>query len=84
MTDDIRLKICILIKLKFIPARQKGKKVIARAVIEKDAFNEITRTTLPELNEFITNYKDFLAMNGAYSLNIHAANGMAAMFQAMG
>ena len=69
---------------KFIPSRQKGKKVIARAVLEEDAFNAITRTTLQKLNEFITNYKDVLAMNGAYSLNIHAANGMAAMFLAMG
>lgn len=69
---------------KFIPSRQKGKKVIARAVIEENAFNEITRTTLQKLNEFIANYKNLLAMNGAYSLNIHAANGMAAMFQAMG
>jgi len=69
---------------KFIPARQKGKKVIARAVLEEDAFNRVTRTTLQKLNEFIANYKDVLAMNGAYSLNIHAANGMAAMFLAMG
>ena len=69
---------------KFIPSRQKGKKVIARAVLEEEAFNVITRTTLQKLNEFITNYKDLLAMNGAYSLNIHAANGMAAMFLAMG
>lgn len=69
---------------KFIPSRQKGKKVIARAALEENAFNGITRTTLQKLDEFITNYKDILAMNGSYSLNIHAANGMAAMFQAMG
>jgi len=69
---------------KFIPSRQKGKNVIARAALEENAFNEITRTTLQKLDKFITNYKDILAMNGSYSLNIHAANGMAAMFQAMG
>ena len=69
---------------KYIPLRQKGKKVIARTVLKRQPFASITRTTLEKLAQFITNYKNLLALHGGYSLNIHAANGMAAMFQAFG
>ncbi len=44
----------------------------------------VTRTSLESLNEFTQNYKNMLASHGCYSLNIHAANGMAALFQALG
>jgi hydroxymethylglutaryl-CoA reductase (NADPH) len=69
---------------KYIPARQKGKKVIARAVLKRDSFAAITRTTLEKFASFTTSYKNLLALHGGYSLNIHVANGMAAMFQAFG
>jgi hydroxymethylglutaryl-CoA reductase (NADPH) len=69
---------------KSIPARQKGKKVIARTVLKREPLAAITRTTLEQLAAFITNFKNLLALHGGYSLNIHAANGMAAMFQAFG
>ena len=69
---------------KCIPARQKGKKVIARTVLKREALATITCTTLEKLATFITRYKNLLALHGGYSLNIHAANGMAAMFQALG
>jgi hydroxymethylglutaryl-CoA reductase (NADPH) len=69
---------------KYIPQRQKGKKVIARTVLKRKVVEEITRTTLEKLARFITNYKNLLALHGAYSLNIHVANGMAALFQAFG
>jgi hydroxymethylglutaryl-CoA reductase (NADPH) len=69
---------------KYIPTRQKGKKVIARTVLKREPFAAITRTTLEKLAAFITSYKNLLALHGGYSLNIHAANGMAAMFQAFG
>jgi len=69
---------------KFIPARQKGKKVIARTVLERKIYKSNTRTTLGRLNEFINNFKSLLALHGSHSLNIHAANGMAAMFLAFG
>jgi hydroxymethylglutaryl-CoA reductase (NADPH) len=69
---------------KYIPNRQKGKKVIARAVLNREVVASITRTTLERLSAFITNYKNLLALHGAYSLNIHVANGMAALFQAFG
>lgn len=69
---------------KFIPSRQKGKKVIARVVLRREPYTRITRTSLEALEEFTKNYKDLLASHGCYSLNIHAANGMAAMFQALG
>jgi hydroxymethylglutaryl-CoA reductase (NADPH) len=69
---------------KYIPDRQKGKKVIARAVLKREILAGITRTSLEKLLAFITNYKNLLALHGAYSLNIHVANGMAALFQAFG
>ncbi len=69
---------------KYIPQRQKGKKVIARAVVQRGVLAANTRTTLEKLAAFITNYKNLLALHGAYSLNIHVANGMAALFQAFG
>jgi hydroxymethylglutaryl-CoA reductase (NADPH) len=69
---------------KYIPTRQKGKKVIARTVLKREPFAAITRTTLEKLAAFITSYKNLLALHGGYSLNIHVANGMAAMFQAFG
>jgi hydroxymethylglutaryl-CoA reductase (NADPH) len=69
---------------KYIPQRQKGKKVIARSVLKRDVVSRITRTTLEKLAAFINNYKNLLALHGAYSLNIHAANGMAGLFQAFG
>jgi len=69
---------------KYIPARQKGKKVIARTVLKREPLVAITRTSLEKLAAYITRSKNLLALHGAYSLNVHAANGMAAMFQAMG
>ena len=69
---------------KYIPQRQKGKKVIARTVVQRDVLAAITRTTPEKLAAFITNYKNLLAHHGAYSLNVHVANGMAALFQAFG
>jgi hydroxymethylglutaryl-CoA reductase (NADPH) len=69
---------------KYIPARQKGKKVIARTVLKREPFAAITRTTLEKLSTYITGYKNLLALHGGYSLNVHVANGMAAMFQAFG
>ncbi|MDH3604593.1 MAG: pantoate--beta-alanine ligase, partial [Candidatus Tectomicrobia bacterium] len=66
------------------PGTQKGKKVIARTVLKREALATITCTTLEKLATFITRYKNLLALHGGYSLNIHAANGMAAMFQALG
>jgi hydroxymethylglutaryl-CoA reductase (NADPH) len=69
---------------KYIPARQKGKKVIARTVLKRESFATITRTTLEKLATYTRSYKNLLALHGGYSLNIHAANGMAAMFQAFG
>jgi hydroxymethylglutaryl-CoA reductase (NADPH) len=69
---------------KYIPQRQKGKKVIARTILQREAVTKITRTSLEKLADFITNYKNLLAYHGAYSLNIHVANGMAALFQAFG
>jgi hydroxymethylglutaryl-CoA reductase (NADPH) len=69
---------------KYIPRRQKGKKVIARAIVKRDVLDNIARTTPEQLATFITNSKNLLAHHGAYSLNVHAANGMAALFQAFG
>ncbi len=69
---------------KYIPQRQKGKKVIARTVLKRDVLSGIARTTLEKFAAFVTNYKNLLALHGAYSLNIHVANGMAALFQAFG
>jgi hydroxymethylglutaryl-CoA reductase (NADPH) len=69
---------------KYIPARQKGKKVIARTVLERESFTTTSRTTLEKLAAFTSSYKNLLALHGGYSLNIHVANGMAAMFQAFG
>ena len=37
-----------------------------------------------KLSAYITSFKNLLALHGGYSLNVHAANGMAAMFQAFG
>ncbi len=69
---------------KYIPQRQKGKKVMARAVVRRDVLQNIARTTLEKLAAFITDYKNLLALHGSYALNIHAANGLTAMFQAFG
>jgi hydroxymethylglutaryl-CoA reductase (NADPH) len=69
---------------KYIPMRQKGKKVIARAILQRDVVSAVTRTTLEKLATLINDYKNLLALHGSYSLNIHAANGMAGMFQAFG
>lgn len=69
---------------KYIPMRRKGKMVIARTVLKREPFTSITRTTLEKLARFITNFKNMLALHGGCSLNVHAANGMAAMFQAFG
>ena len=69
---------------KYIPARQKGKKVIARTVLKREVVAAVTRTTLEKLAAFINNFKNLLALHGGYSLNVHAANGMAGMFQAFG
>ena len=69
---------------KYSPARQKGKKVIARTVLKRESFATITRTTLEKLAAYTSSYKNLLALHGGYSLNVHAANGMAAMFQAFG
>ncbi len=69
---------------KYIPLRQKGKKVAARTVVKRDVLARITRTTLEKLAGFITDYKNLLALHGSYALNIHAANGLTAMFLALG
>lgn len=69
---------------KYLPMRRKGKMVIARAVLQREPFAAITRTTLEKLTQFIVNFKNMLALHGGCSLNVHAANGMAAMFQAFG
>ncbi len=65
---------------KYIPLRQKGKKVIARTVLQREVVAAITRTSLEKLAAFIADYKNLLALHGSYSLNIHAANGMAGLF----
>ncbi|SDZ42956.1 3-hydroxy-3-methylglutaryl-coenzyme A reductase [Saccharopolyspora shandongensis] len=69
---------------KNIPARQKGKKVIARTVLKEDVVRRMTRVGLDQLASYIRNYKNVLALHGSPSLNIHAVNGMAALFQAFG
>ncbi len=69
---------------KFIPVRQKGKKVIARTVVVRDVLARLTRTSLETLAAFITDYKNLLALHGSCALNIHAANGLSAMFLAFG
>jgi hydroxymethylglutaryl-CoA reductase (NADPH) len=69
---------------KFIPRRQKGKRVIARCVLKREPLASITRTSLEQLALFIGNLRSLLAAHGAYALNIHAANGMTAMFLAFG
>ena len=69
---------------KYIPRRQKGKKVIARTVVTREPLAAVTRTSLEQLAGFVSNFKNLLAHQGAYSLNVHAANGMAALFQAFG
>jgi hydroxymethylglutaryl-CoA reductase (NADPH) len=69
---------------KYIPARQKGKKVIARTVLKREPVAAITRASLEQLAAYIRSSKNLLAIHGGYSLNVHAANGMAALFQAMG
>ena len=69
---------------KYVPRRQKGKKVIARCVLQREPLLKVTRATLESLASFINESKNVLALHGAHSLNVHAANGMAAMFQALG
>jgi hydroxymethylglutaryl-CoA reductase (NADPH) len=69
---------------KYIPGRQKGKKVVARAVLGRDPVARITRTSIEKLAAYMANSRSLLALHGGYSLNVHAANGMAAMFQAFG
>lgn len=69
---------------KNIPARKKGKKVIARTVLKEDVLRKMTRVGLEHLARYIRNYKNALALHGSSSLNIHAVNGMAALFQAFG
>ncbi|GAA2607459.1 3-hydroxy-3-methylglutaryl-CoA reductase [Streptomyces axinellae] len=69
---------------KFLPARRKGKKVVARTVLRRDVVAAVTRTSLERLHHFVADYKNLLALHGSYSLNIHAANGLAGMFQAFG
>jgi hydroxymethylglutaryl-CoA reductase (NADPH) len=69
---------------KYIPRRQKGKRVIARCVVQRDPLVKVTRATLEQLASFINHSKTALAYHGAYALNVHAANGMAALFQAFG
>ena len=69
---------------KFIPRRQKGKRVIARCVVKREPLNSITRTSLEQLAAFIAHFKSLLAVHGAYALNIHAANGLTALFLAFG
>ncbi|GAA0553538.1 hypothetical protein GCM10009533_59460 [Saccharopolyspora spinosporotrichia] len=69
---------------KNIPARKKGKKVIARTVLKEDVVRKMTRVGLDQLASYIRNYKNVLALHGSPSLNIHAVNGMAALFQAFG
>jgi len=69
---------------KSLPARRKGKRVIARAVLRRDVVESITRASLERIAGYITDYKNFLALHGAHALNIHAANGISAMFQAFG
>ena len=69
---------------KVIPARQKGKKVIARTVLKREPVAAVARTSLEKLAAYINSFKNLLALHGGYSLNVHATNGMAAMFQAFG
>ncbi len=69
---------------KVLPLRRKGKKVIARTVLRREVVQRLTRASLEQLAVLIADYKNVLALHGATSLNIHAANGMAAMFQAFG
>lgn len=69
---------------KSLPGRHKGKKVIARTVLRRDVVESMTRTSLERLADYIADYKNFLALHGGHALNIHAANGFAAMFQAFG
>lgn len=51
---------------KFIPMRQKGKKVIARTVLRRKPYKKITRASLEALNEFTGNYKNLLASHGKW------------------
>jgi hydroxymethylglutaryl-CoA reductase (NADPH) len=69
---------------KYIPSRQKGKKVVARVVLERETLTRIARVSLEMLDNFINSYKNLIALHGGYSLNVHVANGMAALFQALG
>ena len=69
---------------KNIPMRQKGKKVIARTVLDREVMLKKTRVDINKLATFVNDYKSNLALHGSSSLNIHAVNGMAALFQALG
>ena len=69
---------------KIIPARQKGKKVIASVKIKNDVLTRIARIDNYRLFEFFNLYKNALARYGGCSLNIHSVNGMAALFLALG
>jgi len=53
-------------------------------VVRREPLATVTGTSLEQLASFITNFKNLLALQGACSLNVHAANGMAALFQAFG
>lgn len=69
---------------KSIPLRRKGKQVLARTVLRRDVMEYMTRTSPERLERFLGECSSTLAHHASYSLNIHAANGMAALFQAFG
>jgi len=69
---------------KSIPGRRKGKRVVARAVLRRDVVESVTRADIGQITAYVSDYKNFLALHGSHALNIHTANGIAAMFQAFG
>ncbi|MGI5170592.1 hypothetical protein ACQEU3_40205 [Spirillospora sp. CA-253888] len=69
---------------KALPLRRKGKHMIAQCCVHRADLEKISRTTPEGLESYINGYQGILAQHGASSLNIHAANGMSALFPALG
>ncbi|MFF5858228.1 hypothetical protein ACFY8B_21770 [Streptomyces sp. NPDC012751] len=69
---------------KSLPLRRKGKQVLARTVLRREVVRSMARTSLERLERLIEDFKGTLAQHGAYSLNLHMANGMTGLFQAFG
>eukprot|EP00727_Mastigamoeba_balamuthi_P013559 m51a1_g8826 putative 3-hydroxy-3-methylglutaryl-CoA reductase (383) ;mRNA; f:369992-371594 len=66
------------------PLSRKGKKVIAHTVLSQGVLAKKARTTAEAMHAFFAYTSGMIGMHGGASQNVHAINGLAALYVALG